>query len=213
MHTAAVNSTDHHALRGLADRLRTHWGGVDVLVANAGTPGPCGPSWENDPHEWWSARQDNVHGTFLTCHAFIPQLIEREARIITLASNAGLHRWPHMSAYSVAKAAVIKLTENLAAELRPHGVRAFACHPGLLTIGMATRQLDGRPDPGSWDERIQRWYLREHAAGRTTPTALSTRGALLLAAGAADHLSGHYVTPDHPALTSLALSRASPSEA
>ncbi|MEU8434736.1 SDR family NAD(P)-dependent oxidoreductase [Streptomyces sp. NPDC029216] len=200
LHTAAVDSTDHGALCDLADRLLARWGGVDVLVANAGAPGPCGPAWENDPDHWWSAQQANVRGTFLTCHAFVPQLIERGGRIITVASNAGLHRWPHMSAYSVAKAAVIKFTENLAAELRPHGVRAFAYHPGLLTIGMATRQLDGRPEPGSWDERIQDWYLREHAAGRTTPTALSTRGALLLAAGAADHLSGQYLTPEHPAL-------------
>ncbi|NML54818.1 SDR family NAD(P)-dependent oxidoreductase [Streptomyces sp. R302] len=198
--TAAVDSTDHSALCDLADRLRVRWGGVDVLVANAGAPGPCGPAWENDPDHWWSTQQANVHGTFLTCHTFVPQLIERGGRIITVASRAGLHRWPHMSAYSVAKAAVIKFTENLAAELRPHGVRAFAYHPGLLTIGMATRQLDGRPEPGSWDERIQAWYLREHAAGRTTPTALSTRGALLLAAGAADHLSGQYLTPEHPAL-------------
>ncbi|MFI9271995.1 SDR family NAD(P)-dependent oxidoreductase [Kitasatospora sp. NPDC052896] len=201
LRTDVVDSTDHTALRELAARLRSDWGGVDVLVANAGAPGPCGPAWENDPDEWWSAQEANVRGTFLTCHAFAPQLIERGGRIITIASNAGRHRWPHMSAYSVSKAAVIKFTENLAAELRPHGVRAFAYHPGLLTIGMATRQLDGHPEPDTWDERIQRWYLREHAAGRTTPTDLSTHGALLLAAGAADHLSGEYLTPDHPALT------------
>ncbi|GLF95103.1 SDR family NAD(P)-dependent oxidoreductase [Streptomyces yaizuensis] len=201
LRTEAVDSTDHTALRELAARLRADGGGVDVLVSNAGVPGPAGPAWENDPEQWWSAQETNVRGTFLTCHAFLPQLIERRGRIITVVSNAGLHRWPHMSAYSVSKAAVIKFSENLAAELRPHGVAVFAYHPGLLTIGMADIHLHRRPAPDSWDERIQRWYLNEYAKGRTTPTGLSTRGALLLAAGAADHLSGGYVTPDHPDLT------------
>ncbi|MER7048369.1 SDR family NAD(P)-dependent oxidoreductase [Streptomyces jumonjinensis] len=201
LRTAAVDSTDHTALRDLAAQLRADWGGVDVLVPNAGVPGPCGPAWENNPAQWWSAQETNVRGTFLTCHAFLPQLIERRGRIITVASHAGFHRWPHMSAYSVSKAAVIKLTENLAAELRPHGVAVFAYHPGMLTIGMAAVHLHSRPAPDTWDERIQRWYLSEHAAGRTTPTGLSTRGVLLLAAGAADHLSGGYVSPEHPALT------------
>ncbi|MFI1868852.1 hypothetical protein [Streptomyces jumonjinensis] len=87
------------------------------------------------------------------------------------------------------------------AELRPHDVAVFACHPGMLTIGMAAVHLHSRPAPDTWDERMQRWYPSEHTAGRTTPTGISTRGVLLLAAGAADHLSGGYVSPEHPALT------------
>jgi NAD(P)-dependent dehydrogenase (short-subunit alcohol dehydrogenase family) len=201
LRTAAVDVTDHQALRALAGELHADWGGVDVLVANAGVPGPVGPAWENDPAQWWSTQTTNLQGTFLTCHAFVPQIIRRRGTIVAIASRAGLHRWPHMSAYSVSKAGVIKLAENLGAELRPHGVRVFAYHPGLLTIGMATAQLHGHPEPGTWEERIRHWYLDEHAAGRTTPVALSVHGVLLLAAGAADHLSGQYVTPDHPDLT------------
>ncbi|MFF0448164.1 SDR family NAD(P)-dependent oxidoreductase [Streptomyces sp. NPDC004609] len=201
LHTSSVDITDHKALHDLAERLRVDWGGVDVLVANAGTDGPVGPAWENDPAQWWSVQETNLRGTFLTCHAFTPQLIENKGRIVAIVSHAGRHRWPHMSAYSVSKAAVIKLADNLAAELRPHGVPVFAYHPGLLTIGMAANQMNGTPERNTWEERIQRWYLREHAAGRTTHTDLSTRGALLLAAGTADHLSGQYLTPDHPDLT------------
>ncbi|MFB6891316.1 SDR family NAD(P)-dependent oxidoreductase [Kitasatospora sp. NPDC056327] len=195
--TAAADSTDHAALRDLARRLRAEQGGTDVLVVNAALPGPVGPAWENDPVQWWSTQQTNVLGAFLTCHAFVPQLIERRGRIVIIASHAGAHRWPHASAYSVSKAAAIKFAENLAAELHPHGVPVFSYHPGKLTIGMAEIQMTGRPQPGTWPERIQRWYLREHAEGRTTPVEHSVRGVLRLAAGAADHLSGQYLTHDH----------------
>ncbi|MGX2993383.1 SDR family NAD(P)-dependent oxidoreductase [Streptomyces sp. JNUCC 64] len=199
--TAAVDSTDLPGLRALAEELAAEGTGVDVLVCNSGVPGPSGPAWENDPDEWWAVQEANLLGTFLPCHAFLPSVIERHGRIITVASHAGHHRWPHMSAYSVSKAAVIKFAENLGAELRRHGVAVFAYHPGLLTIGMPARLLDGRPAPDSWDARIRDWYLNERAEGRTVPTERSVRGVLLLAAGAADHLSGHYLTPDHPALT------------
>ncbi|MFF8316483.1 SDR family NAD(P)-dependent oxidoreductase [Streptomyces bobili] len=203
LRTATVDSTDQAALRELAASLLAAWGRIDTLITNAGVPGPCGPAWENDPAQWWHAQEVNLRGTFLACHTITPVMIKNgSGRVISIASNAGRHRWPHMSAYSVSKAAAIKFTENLAAELHPHGVRAFSYHPGLLTIGMATTQLTGTHPPGSWDERIQQWYLRQHAAGHTTATEHSTRGALLIAAGVADHLSGHYLTPDHPALNS-----------
>ncbi|WDN57367.1 SDR family NAD(P)-dependent oxidoreductase [Streptomyces clavuligerus] len=198
---AAVDSADHRALCELAARLETDGFAVDTLVCNSGVAGPSGPAWENDPEQWWATQEANLRGTFLPCHVFLPTVIEGHGRIIAVASHAGHHRWPHMSAYSVSKAAVIKFTENLAAELRHHGVAVFAYHPGLLTIGMAAAHFTSRPAPGSWDARIQRWYLDEHAAGRTVTTGRSTRGALLLAAGACDHLSGSYLTPDHPALS------------
>lgn len=71
-----------------------------------------------------------------------------------------------------------EFTENLAVGLRSHGVRAVSYHPGLLTIGVATEQLDEQHEPGSWDERVQRWYPREHEEGRTTATEDATRGAV-----------------------------------
>ncbi|MFD5558594.1 SDR family oxidoreductase [Streptomyces sp. NPDC127068] len=201
LRTDSVDSTDLTAQRELARHLHADWGATDVLVANAGTLGPVGPAWEADPAQWWSVQETNLRGTFLTCHAFIPHLRERGGRLVIITSNAGRHRWPHASAYSVSKAGGIKLAENLALELRPHGVSVFAYHPGLLTIGLSVGGMRKHTERGSWEERIQQWYRVEHAEGRTTPTDVAVRGALLLAAGAADHLTGEYVTYEHPDLT------------
>ncbi|MFD5554678.1 SDR family NAD(P)-dependent oxidoreductase [Streptomyces sp. NPDC127068] len=203
LRTAVVDSTDEGALRELAARLLADWGGTDVLVANAGASGPIGPAWENDPAHWWATHEVNVRGTFLTCHAFVPQLLARGGRILVISSNAGMHRWPHLSAYSVSKAAGIKLAENLAAELRPHGVHVFAYHPGLLTIGMSSALMETTAEEDSWEGKAKHWLLRERAQGRTTSTDVGVRGALLLAAGVADHLTGQYLTSDHPDLTWL----------
>ncbi|MFF2619865.1 SDR family NAD(P)-dependent oxidoreductase [Kitasatospora sp. NPDC058046] len=208
--TAAVDSTDLAALHGFSSLLDRRGIMVDTLICNSGVPGPVGPAWENDPEQWWSTQESNVLGTYLPCRVFLPSLIERHGRVIIVASRAGLHRWPLLSAYSVSKAAVIKLAENLASELRRHDVPVFAYHPGLLTIGMAAAHFDEQFPPDSWKAHIQSWYLKEHAEGRTTATDRGTRGALLLAAGAADRLSGHYLTPDHPALLGPLPTRAAP---
>ncbi|WP_240554419.1 SDR family oxidoreductase, partial [Streptomyces niveiscabiei] len=99
----------------------------------AGVPGPAGPVWESDPAEWQHAMDVNLGGTLAACRAVVPGMIERgRGRIVTVSSHAGHTRWPYVSAYSVSKAAVNKLTENLAIELLPHDIAAFSYHPGLL---------------------------------------------------------------------------------
>ena len=65
-------------------------------------------------------------------------------RVINVTSNAGVYRWPLMSAYAASKAALIKLTETLAAETRPHGVPVFSVDPGLLPISLAETALRSR---------------------------------------------------------------------
>jgi NAD(P)-dependent dehydrogenase (short-subunit alcohol dehydrogenase family) len=59
----------------------------------------------------------------------------RWGRILNITSEAGAVRWPQASAYSVAKAAVIKLTENLAAEAGRDSVKVFSVHPGVTRSG------------------------------------------------------------------------------
>src|SRR5205085_189414 len=79
----------------------------------------------------------NLASVPLCTAAVLPCMLARgRGRIVSVASHAGAYRWPQMSAYAVSKAAVIKLTENLAAETRGRGIAAFAVHPGLLHIGL-----------------------------------------------------------------------------
>ena len=116
----------------------------------------------------------------------------RRGRIINIASQAGVHRWPLVSAYSVSKAAGVKFTENLARETSRFGVSVFSVHPGLLPIGLGESLPDG-PDE-SLAGRIRNWALREFDAGRGASPAAAMRLLVRLARGDADALTGRHLS-------------------
>jgi NAD(P)-dependent dehydrogenase (short-subunit alcohol dehydrogenase family) len=170
-------------------------GPIDLLVNNAGAGGPIGPMWHGDPDSWWRTVEINLRGTFNCIHAVLPGMVDRgRGRIINMASDAGAYRWPLVSHYSVAKAAVIKLTENLAAETRRHGIAAFAIHPGLVRMGLTETSLEGEAPAGSAEASIQAWVRRQVEEGLAVSPERVCELVVRLASGDADDLSGRYIT-------------------
>jgi 2-dehydro-3-deoxy-L-rhamnonate dehydrogenase (NAD+) len=128
-----VDVTDAAAVRAAAERA----GPVDILVNSAGVIGPNAPLWETPLDGWLRTFAVNVHGTFNTCHAFVPAMRERGwGRIVNLASMAGKDGNPNMSAYSASKAAVIALTKSLGKELATSGVLVNAIAPAVIDTPM-----------------------------------------------------------------------------
>ena len=143
---------------------------------------------------WWSAMDTNVRGTLLATQLVLPEMVHRRrGRIINLTSEAGAHRWPLVSGYSVSKAAVIKLSENLAHETRRHGISVFSFHPGLLPIGM-TATVASHDDDSPHFARIRQWALREIEQGRGGDPDHAVQMMVRLAAGDADALSGRHLS-------------------
>ena len=70
-----------------------------------------------------------------------------------------------VSGYSVSKAAVVKLTENLARETSRYGVSVFSVHPGLLPMGMADAIIGDAHAEDSYETRIRDWVTRELTKG------------------------------------------------
>lgn len=137
----------------------------------------------------------NVRGVFLGCRILVPQMAARGGgRIVNITSNAGLRRWPTMSAYSASKAAVVMFSENLASECKSNGVRVWGMHPGLTTIGMTDEPRFHDPEPGTAETAIKAWVARELAAGRVVDPAVGADLLVRLAAGDADELSGCHLT-------------------
>ncbi len=135
---AAADVTDPTELRKAVGVIRRALGPIDLLVNNAGVLGPIGPLWEVDGDEVVEHLRCEPprHRARLTM--VLPEMVSMgRGRIINITSQAGVHRWPLVSGYSVSKAAVVKLTENLAHETRRHGVSVFSVHPGLLPVGMS----------------------------------------------------------------------------
>jgi NAD(P)-dependent dehydrogenase (short-subunit alcohol dehydrogenase family) len=114
--------TDRAALTRVVEAVERELGAVDLLVNNAGVGGPTGPTWEADPDEWCRCVEVNLCGPLLSCRLVLPGMVaRRHGRVINVASGVGTRPIPHLSAYSASKAALIRLTETLAAEAADHG--------------------------------------------------------------------------------------------
>ena len=190
-----IDVTDRCAVEHGLARIQAELGPVDVLVNNAGVAGPLGPFWELDPDEWWAALEVNLRGAVHCLAHLLPDMVARRSgRVVNVSSNAGIHRWPNLSAYSVSKSALIKLTENLAIESKKHRVRLFAIDPGMLRVGMTAALLDADIPAGHPAAVTAEWFRQQLEAGKEVPLARGADLVVELAAGRADALSGCYLT-------------------
>jgi NAD(P)-dependent dehydrogenase (short-subunit alcohol dehydrogenase family) len=190
---ATADVTDSDALGAAFAQFRQELGPIDILVNNAGVLGPIGPLWEIDAGDWWRTMEVNVAGMLSATRLVLPEMVaRRRGRIINVASQAGVHRWPLVSAYSVSKAAGVKLTENLAREVSRFGISVFSVHPGLLPIGLSEHLPDGPDD--SHVGRIRTWAQREIEEGRGANPTNAMRLMTRLARGDADALSGRHLS-------------------
>jgi NAD(P)-dependent dehydrogenase (short-subunit alcohol dehydrogenase family) len=189
-----LDVTDQRAVERAITIIQQQLGPVTLLVNNAGVCGPIDPVWDVDPEVWWRTMDINLRGTFLCARAALPGMIARRSgRIINIASHAGVYRWPLVSAYSVSKAALVKLTENLAVETKRLGVAVFAVHPGIVTIGLTENAMT-TPSSASPTGRAMGWIRQEVEAGRAVPPERGADLVVRLASGQADTLSGRNLT-------------------
>ena len=187
--------TDEEAVRRMVVTAEEKLGPVGLLVNNAGVGGPFGPTWETDSAEWWRNLEVNVKGPLLCSNAVLPGMVERRAgRILNVASGAGAASFPYMSAYVTGKAALIRLTEVLADELRPHGISVFAIQPGTVRTALTDELTES--DTG---RRWLPWFQKIFEEGRDVSSQPAEELVLYLASGQADALSGRlFAAPGAP---------------
>ena len=175
--------------------IRRALGPIDLLVNNAGVVGPIGPLWEIDPDDWWTTFDVNLRGMVLASQLVLPEMVAMQrGRIVNMSSQAGVHRWPLVSAYSVSKAAAAKLSENLAHETRRHGISVFSVHPGLLVrSGWARPCTTSCPRPRTRPTSEPGRSTSSRSATPTTPTD-AVRLIARLARGDGDVLTGRHLS-------------------
>ena len=131
---------DPEAIERLAAATVDAFGGLDIVVANAGV-GAYGPFLELPPEHLDEMIDVNVKGTLYTVRAALPHLLRSEAAdVVTLASEAGRRGLPFEAAYCASKFAQVGFTSSLDHELRAHGIRCTNVCPG----GVATDFAMGR---------------------------------------------------------------------
>ena len=133
----ACDVGDDDAIKSLVAQTVGRFGGIDILVSNAGIQG-----WQSDDLFDMTAFDRVLHFNLrsmsvLTKHA-LPHMAGREgASVILTASIAGLRGNGRIDAYALAKAGVVQLARNLAVQWGPKGVRSNAIAPGLIETGFA----------------------------------------------------------------------------
>jgi 3-oxoacyl-[acyl-carrier protein] reductase len=179
----SLDVSDADAVANAVAQVESNWGPIDLLVNNAGTSGNANATWLNSPSEWWRVFEVNVLGTYLCCRSILPTMLSRgEGRIINVASGAAHYRVDDVedvisTAYMASKAAVIRFSETLAAEVRASGVRVFAISPGLVKTEMTSTLF-----ADIWD-----------VADIWSPPELTAELVEFIASGAIDELSGRYI--------------------
>ena len=106
------------------------FGGIDILVANAGIAGPNHKTWEYPPEDWRRVIDVDLLSVFYCCRAIIPVMLQHKyGRIVTISSVAGKEGNANASAYSTAKAGVIALTKSLGKELAGENIAVNCITP------------------------------------------------------------------------------------
>jgi len=137
--TQAVDVSDLAQVEAAAAATAAAFGGIDILVANAGIAGSNHKTWEYPVNEWRRVIEIDLMGVFYCCRAVIPRMLEqRYGRIVTISSVAGKEGNPNASAYSTAKAGVIALTKSLGKELAGDNIAVNCITPAAAK----TRTLD-----------------------------------------------------------------------
>jgi NAD(P)-dependent dehydrogenase (short-subunit alcohol dehydrogenase family) len=191
----AADVADEKNVEELISKALNRFGQIDVLVNCAGTYGPIGPLWQSDPARWLEALNTNLVGTFLCSRAVVSHMIERgSGKIINLAGGGGTAPLPRFSAYAASKAAVIRLTENLAEEVREYGIQVNSMAPGLIDTKLQDRVLEAGENAGELLGRIRE--LRAEGKGGVSPQ-IPAGLAVFLASSASGPLTGRLIAAPH----------------
>src|SRR5262245_22930866 len=172
-------------IEAMRRRIEREFGPLDILIANAGgsftTPGPIEQTSEE---EWRASIDGKLTATFLTIKSFLPRMKERRTgNIITISSAAARRPNPVAPiAYAAAKAGIEILTQDLAGQVGPYGIRANCIAPETIL----TERNKTRIPSGQRKDLIELHPIKVSAHPRTSHTRPSIsfpmmqRGSLAL---------------------------------
>jgi NAD(P)-dependent dehydrogenase (short-subunit alcohol dehydrogenase family) len=179
----ALDVRDEAGWAAALDRIAPD-GRLEGLVTAAGVLEPVGPIGTYSTAEFRDTLDVNLHGTLLAIDTCLSALRASEGSVVTFSGGGATGPLPRFDAYAASKAAVVRLTENLACELRREGVRVNAVAPGMVASGMHAATLAAGPERvgHAYHERTRR-AVEEGAA--VSPSLAAELTAFLLSAEAA----------------------------
>jgi NAD(P)-dependent dehydrogenase (short-subunit alcohol dehydrogenase family) len=136
--------TDAEALKAAVQRTVDTFGGLDVVVANAGIA-PLTTVMTSSAHALARTIEVNLIGAMLTAHAALPAIAERKGHVLLISSAAAFTVLPGMSAYCAAKAGLERFGDALRLEVAYRGVTVASAHPTWIDTDMVRDTADALP--------------------------------------------------------------------
>lgn len=168
-------------------------GAIDVLVNCAGVPQASAPVDEVGEDLWQRVMDVNAKSVFLSARHVVPHMRSaRRGAIVTIASIVGLRPRPAQSAYCASKAAAIALSQSLALELAPFGIRVNVVNPGAAETPMLGSFLA----PGADPEEGRLAFARNIPLGRLIQPDDVARATLYLVSDHAANVTGTVLNVD-----------------
>lgn len=165
------------------------WGGIDILVNNAGLDGKRAVGWEAEADDWSSVIDVNLKGAFLCAREALKRMVTQESGVIVNTSS--VHQviaWAGYSAYVASKAGLAMMSETLAQEAAPHGVRVLCIAPGAIRTPI---NKDVWQNPANYKDLLSKIPL-----GRMgTPDEIAQM-TVVLASGVASYMTATTVFVD-----------------
>ncbi len=197
---------DYEQMCAAADRMRTHYGRLDVLICAAGLQGPIGPLMDTPVKAWAETIETNLIGVMNSVRAVLPHMLEkRSGKIIVLGGRGAGDSRPNFSAYAASKAAVTRFVETVAEEVRDRNVQINVMSPGRTYTHMIDEILRAGDRAGQKEEDEA---VQVRITGGIAPDKQIAL-ALFLASEDSNHVSGKmiHVNDDWKRLEHAAVSR------
>ncbi len=167
------------------------FGHVDILINNAGIQGPIGPLDQVDWDDWRGVFQVNFFAAAHLCRLLIPGMRARgRGKIVNISGGGATGPRPDLSAYAAAKAALVRLSETLAEELRDSKIDVNCVAPGAMN----TRMLDELLAAGPAGARHEYERAVAQAQSGGTPPEKAAALVVFLASAASDGITGRLLS-------------------
>jgi 3-oxoacyl-[acyl-carrier protein] reductase len=187
-HEALAFDVSDHAAWSEAIEIADAGGQLDGFVAAAGILGPIGPIGDVDPVELIGAIGVNLVGTMLGLHYTVPRLLQTGGRAVTFSGGGGTSPLPRYDAYAASKAAVVRLTENVAAA---GAVEINSVAPGFVATQMHEGTLAAGPQAAG-SEYFDR--TSEQLASGAVPPELAAELVCFLLSAQARGITGRLIS-------------------
>ena len=144
--TFAVDVTDETAVAAAAEALRSEFGQIDVLIANAGIGGNDDDTRSYKPASVKKVVDINLLGAVNAVHAVLPQMIERgSGHLVAISSLAGFRGLPKSAAYSASKAGMTAFFESVRLDVMDKGIDVTIIQPGFIKTPLTSGRHNKMP--------------------------------------------------------------------